>query len=233
MNQAAWIWRRLRLWQYARRPLQPAEVLAYLQAQQQLRPSLPIHHVRFVVFDTETTGLDIRTDQVLSAAGVAVSAGSIHPADSWEATVRRTHTGRAEAVEIHHLLPADLAEGADEQAMAVAFLAFTANAVLVAHHVAFDQAMMERMTKSYIGLPLFHPVLDTALLAQRLEGPAMGPAHLPNASLSLDATCERYGIPPENRHSAAGDAMATACLFAALLRKADRRGIRTLGQLLA
>jgi DNA polymerase-3 subunit epsilon len=42
-----------------------------------------------------------------------------------------------------------------------------------------------------------------------------------------------YGIEVPDRHTAAGDALATALLFQRLLKKAERRGIVTLGDLLS
>jgi DNA polymerase-3 subunit epsilon len=49
----------------------------------------------------------------------------------------------------------------------------------------------------------------------------------------LDSLILRYDIEIPGRHTAAGDALATALVFQRLLRKAERRGIRTLGELLA
>ena len=52
-------------------------------------------------------------------------------------------------------------------------------------------------------------------------------------SLVVDNLVRRYGIEVPERHTAAGDALATALLFQRLLKKAERRGIHTLGDLLS
>jgi DNA polymerase-3 subunit epsilon len=67
-----------------------------------------------------------------------------------------------------------------------------------------------------------NPVLDTLLLAGVLLDDM--PEH------SLDTVAGRFGIAIEQRHSALGDAMATAALFLRLLDLLEARGIKTLGQ---
>ena len=45
----------------------------------------PIHDVRFVVLDSETTGLDPRNDRLITIGAVAVHAGEIRLDDSFSA----------------------------------------------------------------------------------------------------------------------------------------------------
>jgi DNA polymerase-3 subunit epsilon len=70
-------------------------------------------------------------------------------------------------------------------------------------------------------------LLDTRDLALRLERPE----HVKPDEYGLDALCKRYRIPVEERHTAAGDALATALLLVVLLKGLQERGVRTAGEL--
>src|SRR6266536_4136057 len=67
-----------------------------------------------------------------------------------------------------------------------------------------------------------HAVLDTLPLLQLVHGPL--------ASHGLDEAAARLGVPVHGRHSALGDAPATAEIFVRLVPLLKKRGILTLGQ---
>jgi DNA polymerase-3 subunit epsilon len=138
---------------------------------------------------------------------------------------------------IHGLISNDLAGGLPEDEAASRFLAFAGDAVLVAHHAAFDMRMLEKAITPHRGAKVWSPSVDTARLAQRVEDGPMTSNQArgadPRSAYQLDTLVERYGIDIPERHTAAGDALATALLFQRLLKKAERRGILTLGDLLA
>ena len=78
-----------------------------------------------------------------------------------------------------------------------------------------------------LGLPRLagnRAVLDTRLISRLVHGS--------DVSHSLEAVSERLGVTILARHSALGDALATAEVFVRLLELLGRRGISTLGELL-
>jgi DNA polymerase-3 subunit epsilon len=196
---------------------------------------MPVSEARFVVFDTETTGLDLSTNRLLSIAAVAVKGLEVRLDDAFEALISQTDVGGAEAAVIHGLVSSDLGEGLAEYEAAARFLAFAGDSILVAHHVAFDIRMLRKAIAAYRGVRVWNPVVDTARLARRVEEGAMSSGQAQGVdsrgAYQLDRLVERYAIDAPERHTAAGDALATALLFLRLLSKAGRRGIRTIGDL--
>ncbi|MEM9696162.1 MAG: exonuclease domain-containing protein, partial [Myxococcota bacterium] len=163
------MWRhRVSNW-WRRRQVRPENLpdwgVGYLNRYDPPSGSTPIEEVRLVVFDTETTGLDIERSQLLTLGAVAVTGGTICLQDSFEQAICRAEIAPA-SVRIHGLVPQDLRRGSSEEEAVAAFVEFVGSGVLVAHHAAFDVAMLER---AMAGVPLLNYALDTEVLARRLE----------------------------------------------------------------
>lgn len=168
--------------------------------------------IRFVVFDTETTGLNTKTDRVLSIGCVAIEDLKIRISDQLETYLQQDQFN-ADTVKIHGLLKAGKLTKVEETEGLLQFLDYTKNAVLVAHHAAFDVAMINQMLHRN-GLPkLKNHVLDTGQLFQKTKVDSS------KSHFSLDELAERFNIPKHDRHTASGDAYITALLFLKLVSK--------------
>jgi len=215
----------------------PGPLRDYMSRKRKPSKSTPLCDVRFVVFDTETTGLDLRKNRLLSIAGVAMNGPEVALDDAFEVMVEQTDVGGADAAVVHGLISNDLVGGLPEDEAAARFLAFTRDSVLVAHHAAFDLRMLQKAIDVYRGAKVWSPAVDTAQLARRVEVSPLPSNEAQDAddreAYRLDSLVRRYNIEVPERHTAAGDALATALLFQRLLKKAERRGIVTLGDLLA
>lgn len=215
----------------------PEPLREYMAYKRKLAKSTPLSELRFVVFDTETTGLDLSKNRLLSIAAVAMEGLDVELDDTFDVMVQQTDVGGSDAAVVHGLISSDLAGGLPEQEAASRFLAFARDSVLVAHHVAFDLRMLQKAIAACSGAKVWNPTIDTAKLAQRVEVGTMTSTRAQGGddreSYRLDSLLARYGIEVSERHTAAGDALATALLFQRLLRRARRRGISVLGDLLA
>jgi len=178
----------------------------------------------YVVFDTETTGLDPRRDQIVQIAAVRIVNRRLLTGETFD---RLIDPGRAiprTSTRFHGITDAMVRGRPPLEVVLPQFRDFAAGAVLVAHNAAFDLAFL-REAEERSGVRLDQPVLDTLLLSVILHD------HTPEHS--LDAIAARFGIVLAERHTALGDAIGTAEVFLRMLDLLTAHGVATLGEALA
>ena len=190
----------------------------------------PIHEVPFVVFDTETTGVDPAKDRILSIGAVRVCNWQIDISGSLECIIARHDSNTSPAVVIHGILPKERPNDLEEREALEKFVRMIGNSILVGHHVGFDIAVINQALKPLTGSGLKNKRVDTGALSKRVN-PVSGQVY-PAGPLSLDDLCKQYRIRPSDRHTAAGDAFITATLLLKLLSRLRNRGVQHLGDLL-
>ncbi len=174
---------------------------------------------RWVVVDTETTGLDPENDALLAIGAVAVVEGRIGLDDSFEVTVRQDSIRAGPDILIHGIGVGSQREGMSLNESVAAFAAYADDAPLVGFHATFDQAILRRAF-GLAGRRLSpSPWLDVAELA-----PTVLPA-LRERCRALDEWLSACAIRCDNRHNAASDALATAQLLVKLLPAARQQGL--------
>jgi DNA polymerase III subunit epsilon len=175
---------------------------------------------RFIVVDVETTGLDPRSDEVISFAAVPVEGGRIVARGAVHGLVRPESPPTARSVEIHGLRAADLA-AAPSAATAFAPLAHSLLGRVPVAHAGWVEREFLRPHLRALGCPLPRQIVDTALLwrllsIQRGEGD-------PGAD-ELSALAVALGLPAHRPHEAEGDALTTAQAFLALATHLEAHG---------
>ncbi|SEL35007.1 3'-5' exonuclease [Pacificibacter marinus] len=183
--------------------------------------STALSDLTYVVFDTETTGLFPNAgDEICQVAAVRIVNGKVVRGETLDALVDpERHIPKA-ATKIHHITNEMVREHPTIDVVGRALHSFARGAVLVAHNAPFDMAFLHRHA-SRIGAQFDHPVIDTVLLSAVVFGQSQ-----PH---SLDEICTRLGIniPPDQRHTALGDTIATAQAFLKMLKMAEAKGITT------
>lgn len=190
------------------------------------RGHVPLLQQRFVVLDTETSGLDPRRDRPLALAAVEVIGGRIR-AGGIAHVLRQAQPNRVDNILVHGITPAVQAAGVSIETALLEFLEFAGKDPLVAFHAAFDREVLARACRETLGVRLANPWLDAAALAQALTPEAV------SARVDLDVLLAHFGISVGERHRAASDARATAELFLVLLARSRERRIDTLSALQA
>jgi DNA polymerase-3 subunit epsilon len=192
-----------------------------------LRPGRPREDDRWVVVDTETSGLDASRDALLAIGAVAIDANGVRAGDSFEAVLRRDGPTDRHNVALHGIgREAQLAGAPCDEAIA-AFLAWAGTSPRIAFHADFDRAFLEQAARrANVAVPRAR-WLDVAPLAAAL---ADEHAHK-DQRMTLDDWLAVYGIGCATRHNAASDALATAELVLRLRSDAARQRATTLTDL--
>jgi DNA polymerase-3 subunit epsilon len=185
---------------------------------------------QFLVVDVETTGLNLRHDEIVSIGSTEIVNGRVSCRLDSYTVVRPTRQPCVEAIQIHGLRPADVIRGVDPREVAQTVHAGLAGSILVAHAAWIERAFVGRLLRS-AGLTLTAPSIDTAALARAVGlGPADG-----RYEPSLEHLATRLGLPVYTPHHALGDALTTAVVFLALVARCEAAAGSdplTVGQLL-
>ncbi|MDE0537848.1 MAG: exonuclease domain-containing protein [Rhodospirillales bacterium] len=178
----------------------------------------------FTVFDTETTGLrPSQGDELISIGAVGVHGGEVAESRSFDEFINPGMDIPKASIRIHGITDDMVADKPGADAVVPRFRAFVGDTVLVAHNAAFDLTFL-KLKEAETGARFDHVVLDTLLISVFLDRDT--------DDHSLETIAKRHGVTIENRHSAVGDAVATAQIFAAMLERLEARGVSTLDQLI-
>lgn len=182
-----------------------------------------IDQLQFTVIDTETSGLDTARDSILSFGAVKIVGAKILVSSSVE-WYPASSPARGETTPIHGLVA--ISDQISTEEFARRLLDYLGDTIVVGQHVGFDLEMIAKLLRPFGIDRLPNPILDTSSLAIRLEhGPQADRRRINLENYSLDALCSRYGIDPEDRHTAGGDAFLTAQLLLKLLKQCRLKGI--------
>lgn len=189
----------------------------------------PLEDLPLLALDLETTGLNARTDRILSVGFVPLDGDEIRLGGARQLLVRgEGEVGQSATV--HGLTDDVLAEGLPlEDVLAEVFDAL-AGRVLLAHYAVIEEEFLTAACRRVFGAPLTVPIVDTLELQRRL---ASGPYDHPRAgTLRLGQARAHHGLPTYRAHTALTDALACAELYLAQRATFSKHGTRTLKALL-
>jgi DNA polymerase-3 subunit epsilon len=180
----------------------------------------PLTELTYTVFDTETTGLDPQGgDEIISIGAVRIVNNRLLGNERFEQLVNPRRALRWESVQIHGIRDEMLADQPTIEEVLPRFHKFTEDTILVAHNAAFDMRMLQ-IKETATGIRFINPVLDTMLLSAVV--------HPAQDDHNLMTIARRLGINVTGRHTAIGDALATAEMFLKLLPLLAKKGMHTL-----
>jgi DNA polymerase III subunit epsilon len=165
-----------------------------------------VNEQRWVMLDVETSGLDAQRDELLAIAAIGLqvdwpsSALAVVPGDSFELVLRQERASSKDNILLHGIGAQRQREGVPPQSALQDFARFVGHSPLLAFHAAFDQAMIGRAARTWLGCELPNPWLDIEQLC--------AVTHEGVRARSLDEWMAHFGIACAVRHQAAADTLA-------------------------
>jgi DNA polymerase-3 subunit epsilon len=183
-------------------------------------PATALSDLPAVSLDTETTGLDPRTDRVISIGAVRLHGARLYRSPTLNMLINPGRSIPNRTIPIHGISNAMVLDAPPFDRVADRLIDHTRGLVLIGHHIDFDIAIlrseMKRCDRDW------QPVtrLDVMLLYAGL---------FPDRhSLRLDDIARDLDVPVIGRHSALGDALTTGEIFVRLLTAMAAQGVDTL-----
>ncbi|WDM02768.1 PolC-type DNA polymerase III [Alicyclobacillus cycloheptanicus] len=176
----------------------------------------------YVVFDTETTGLNAREDTLIEIAAVRMKGRNI--VDTFSTLIDPERPLSAKITELTGISNDMLVGQPKMKDALVRFREFSEGAILVAHNAEFDVGFLAQCGLRAGLADWKPPVIDTLALARAL--------YPGEKNYRLKTLTQKFNVELVNHHRALADAEATAKVFAHMQEALATNGIDTLTKLL-
>lgn len=181
-----------------------------------ISPQLPIEEACFVVFDTETTGLDLRKDEPIAVGALKIKALRIDLSDAYY-TLIKTVKEPGQSLKVHGIMPTDLEKAKEPTEVCKEFISYSKNCLFVGYFLHIDMAMIKKLVKRECG-GFFAPYgVDILDMIENKDS-------LP----TLEELLTQLRLPKSNFHHPLEDAYMTALAFLKLLKAKNYRRLKDL-----
>lgn len=180
-----------------------------------------LSELEYVVIDTETTGLNPRTNRITEIAAIKLKGGK--RVATFETLLNPHRRLPSYITELTHITQDMVSSAPDFNKIIDKFLDFIQGCIVVGHNVAFDIRFLDGELQKLGRPPVLNETIDTIRLACRLNPGFRRP--------NLDRLAAMLNLPVTTRHRALADASLTADALLLLLCQAEKQGYLTLADL--
>lgn len=173
---------------------------------------------RYVVVDVESSGLNMKKDRLISIGAVALVDGRMDFNDAFQIVLRQDQASTHANILIHGIGGSAQTEGVDPVEALLAFLGYIGKSPLVAYHAFFDQSMIDKAMREYLGMELEQIWIDLAWVLPDFFNFRM------DGRVALDDWLAHFEIESILRHNAVSDAYATAKLLQIAIAHGTHKG---------
>ena len=164
----------------------------------------------YVVFDTETTGLNTKIDEILSIGAIKIRDNKIITSEKFEIFLKSDTEISQDSIKIHQIRNIDLKDGYEPHVAIEKFLHFIEGRPLVGYYLKFDVDMINRYLKSYIGVKLPNRQIEVSKMYYNMKIKSMPHG---GVDLRFDSIMNDLGLPIFGKHDAINDAIMTAMVY--------------------
>ena len=170
----------------------------------------------WVSLDCETTGLNVRTDEIISVGAVRIVGNRIMTSERFEVLVRPERGVSPESVRIHRLRERDVAQGLPIEEAMKQLMHFIGSRPLVGYYLEFDVAMLNRAIFPLLGQGLPQPKIEVSALYYDYKLKQL-PPYQQQASVDIDlrfnTLMQDLDLPLRDAHDALNDAVMAGLAF--------------------
>ncbi len=163
-----------------------------------------------VVYDTETTGLNPKKDEILSIGAVKLKGNKILTSQKFEIFIKPKRDINEESIKIHHIRNIDLENGKNPQDALEDFLYFIGNRTLAGYYLEFDMRMINRYLKPYLGIKLPNKQIEVSEIYHRKKRRIIPDGRI---DLRFDTIMKDLDLPIFGKHDALSDAIMTSLMY--------------------
>lgn len=189
----------------------------------------PIQQLPILALDFETTGLDAKTDKLLSVGFVTMDAEQIKLNSCYHQIINTEHQLEESNVIIHQITDTQKEQGQPLHLVIEKLLKALAGKIMLVHFARIERQFLTQACLELYGVAPEFPIIDTLVIAKR-QLDKRDVAYDPS-ELRLSSLRDKYGLPAHHGHNALNDAIATAELLLAQINnkpKSDKIQLRDL-----